>query len=127
MIFIAPLRNVLAVIVVCNLVATAAISLDIGSKVKREKAFLVGLTETLNEQILEITGDPSSRITVDRLRQMLDWGGVVPLSINGVPGVGLHVEGERYGDRQVVATVAAPDFGLESFDVLLKAEEQRKS
>lgn len=125
MIFIEPLRNFGVTVLVCTLVATLFTIWVITSTVKREKTFLSGLTETINEQILEMTGDPTARITVSRFRQMIDLGFSHSLKINGVPGLDLKAAGERFKERQVVATVTAPDYGLESFDVLLQSEEEQ--
>ncbi|QOT19370.1 hypothetical protein [Paenarthrobacter sp. YJN-5] len=125
MIFIEPLRNFGIMVLVCTLSATLFTIASIVTTVKSDRAFLSGLTETLNEQILEMTGDPSARITSSRLRQMIDLGFSHSLTINGVPGLDLKVAGERFKERQVIATVTAPDYGLESFDLLLRSEEEQ--
>jgi hypothetical protein len=126
MIFIPPLQNVGVVIIICTLSAITITVWDIVSTIRREKRYLTGLTETVNDFIVESTGDRSSRITVTRLRQLIDFGGKLPLSMNGVPCLDLTVGGQRFGSRVVIATVTAPDYGLESFDRLLREEEQRK-
>lgn len=128
MIFIAPLRNFFVFVGVCTAVATFATVVSFGPKVKAERAFLAGLTERVNEAILELTGDPSARIPVEELRQLIqDNRRRVPLHINGVPGVWLKVvPGQENEATRVVATLTTPDYGLESFDVLLNAEHQRK-
>lgn len=126
MIFIEPLRNPGAVIIVCTLAAIIATVSDITSTARREKRFLTELTETINEFVLETTGDRASRITSSRFRTLIEFGGKLPLTINGVPGLDLTVGGKRFEERQVIATVHAPDYGLDSFDLLLAAEEKRK-
>jgi hypothetical protein len=125
MIFIPPLRNfgaVLAVSVVLSLALTIAY---VVSEAKRQNRFLTDLTETVNEFIVESTGDRSSQITVDRFRLLIEYSGKLPLSINGVPCLELKAAGKRTAERQIVATVTAPDYGLDSFDRLLREEEQR--
>lgn len=49
------------------------------------------------------------------------------MTINGVPCLDLTVAGKPFEARQVMATVTAPDYGLDSFDLLLQEEEQRKA
>lgn len=124
MIFIEPLRNFGVMVIVCTLVATVLTVYIIAGNVKSEKIFLSGLTETINEQILEMTGDPTARITVSKFRQLIDFGYSMPLKINGMPGLDLKVTGDRSKGRQVIATVSAPDYGLDSFDVLLKEQSK---
>jgi hypothetical protein len=95
--------------------------------VRREKRFLTNLTESINEFIVESTGDRASRITAARLRQLLEFSDKLPLSINGVPCLELKATGARNADRQIVATVTAPDYGLDSFDRLLMEEAKRSA
>lgn len=125
-IFIPLLQNPGIGAIICFITALAVTIRDIASTVQREKRFLAGLTEKVNEFIVESTGDSSSRITARRLRQLIDFGGKLPLAINGVPCLDLTVTGIRFGARQIVATVTAPDYALASFDRLLQ-EEQRKA
>ena len=126
MIFIAPLRNIFVVILLCTLVATVVAGVPYGHEVKREKTFMTGLTDRLNEAILELTGDPTVRISTWDFQQRIDYGGSMPLNINGVPGLELKVVGEKPGPWQVLAVVTQPDYGLDSFDLLLDTESQRK-
>jgi hypothetical protein len=121
-----PLRSVGAVIMVCTLVALAITIGKIAFIVRRQWRVLTGLTATINEFIVESTGDESSRITVDTFRFLLNDIGKVPLSINGVPCLELKAAGDRSATRQIVATVTAPDYGLHSFDQLLQEELKRK-
>lgn len=125
MIFIEPLRNFGVLVLVCTIMATLIMIWGITTTAKREKTFLRELTETINEQILEITGDPTARITVGRFRHMIDFGFRHSLNINGVPGLDLRVAGERSKERHVVATLTPPEYGLESFDLLLQSEEEQ--
>ncbi|MET4144232.1 hypothetical protein [Arthrobacter sp. UYCo732] len=127
MIFIEPLRDGFVVVLVCTLFAFVAMFADIGSTVRREKAFLVGVTATINELILEMTGDPTAQISVSKFREIVEYEGSLALPVNGVPGLVLRVDGKRLEMKHVLATVTTPEYGLESFDLLLAAEEQGKS
>jgi hypothetical protein len=124
---IPPLRSVGAVIMVCTL---AALAITIGKIVvttRRELRALARKTVAINEFIVESTGNESNRITVDRFRLLVDRSGKLPLNINGVPCLELMAAGDRSATRQIVATVTAPDYGLDSFDQLLEEELRRKA
>jgi hypothetical protein len=127
MIFIPPLQNAGAVAIICFVFAAGTTIWDITSTVRREKRFLTGVTETINGFIVESTGDRTSQITTARFRQLIEFGGKLQLAINGVPCLDLTVTGNPLEPRQVMATVTAPDYGLDSFDLLLQEEEQRKA
>jgi hypothetical protein len=127
MIFIPPLRNIGAVFTVSAVSALALTIFFVVTDMQREKRFFTNLTETVNEFIVESTGDRSSRITAARLRELLEFSGKLPLSINGVPCLELKSSGDRRADRQIVATVTAPDYGLDSFDRLLMEEAKRSA
>lgn len=124
-IFITPLFN--AVIPLGFFSALALTIYLVAYDVRREKWFLTNLTDSINEFIVESTGDRSSRITAARLRQLLEFSGKLPLSINGVPCLELKASGDRSGDRHIVATITAPDYGLDSFDRLLMEETKRSA
>lgn len=126
-IFIPALQNGGVVTALCFVFAAGATIWDVVSTSQRESRFIKALTESVNEFIVESTGDPSRRITVDRFRLLIEYSGELPLSINGVPCLELKASGERTGTRQIVATVTAPDYGLDSFDRLLREEEQRRA
>lgn len=126
-IFIPPLQNASVAMPLGFFSALALTIYFVAYDVQREKRFLAALTESINEFIVESTGDRSSRITAARLRQLLEFSGKLPLSINGVPCLELKASGDRNADRQIVATVTAPDYGLHSFDRLLREETQRKA
>jgi hypothetical protein len=127
MIFIPPLRNFGAVFVVSAVSALGLTIAFVFTEVKRQRWFITNQTEAVNEFIVESTGDPTSRITVERFRQLIEFSGKLPLSINGVPCLELKATGDRTADRQIVATVTAPDYGLDSFDRLLMEEANRSS
>lgn len=126
LIFIEPLRSFSAVVVVCTLAATVITVADVVVKAKGDKFFLTGLTARVNDSILELTGDPSARVSVAKMRELIEYGPNLPLPINGVPGVELTAEGKILEKKRILAVVTPPDYGLESFDVLLTAEQQRK-
>lgn len=124
-IFIPPLYHVIMPLGFWSALALTVFL--VGYQVRQEKRFLAALTESINEFIVESTGDPSSRITAARLRQLLEFSGKLPLNINGVPCLDLKASGDRSADRHIVATVTAPDYGLDSFDRLMREEAQRKA
>jgi hypothetical protein len=128
MFFIAPLRDFFVLVVVCTLVAAISTVADIVTKVRREKAFLAGLTGRVNGSIVELTGDPNAQISTSKMQQLIqDRRRLVPLQINGVPGIELKVvPGAANEATRVVAVLTTPDYGLASFDLLLNAEGQRK-
>lgn len=128
MIFIPPLRDFFVLVGVCTVVATISMVSSVVTTAKRERAFLADLTGRVNGSILELTGDPNARIPAGELRQLIqDNRRRVPLHINGVPGMKLKVvPGQENEATRVVALLTTPDYGLESFDVLLNAERQRK-
>jgi hypothetical protein len=126
-IFIPPLQNPGAVFIVCPVFALGTTIWDITTTMRREKRFLTALTEAINEFIVESTGDRTSLITVTRFRELIEFGGKLPLTINGVPCLDLTVAGKAFEARHVMATVTAADYGLGSFDHLLQEEQKRKA
>lgn len=127
MIFNGPLRSFPLLVAVCTVAATIFTVVDIVSKAKREESFLKGLTAQVNGAILDITGIPDAKVSEEKLRELINACGTVPLPINGVPGVELQAEGKYLGDKRILAVATSPDYGLESFDRLLAAEKQRKT
>ncbi|MEC5181260.1 hypothetical protein [Arthrobacter sp. CG_A4] len=128
MIFIPPLRDAIVIIVICTLVAVIVMCSTIVSNVKRDKACLRRITEQVNAFILELTGDPTARINPGMIETLIfsKRRGVL-LNINGVPGVEVKAVPKPDEMTSFVARLTPPDFGLESFDVLLDAERKRKS
>lgn len=126
MIFIEPLRNFALLVAICTLVGTIFAVGETVSRSKREKSFLAALTAQMNSAILEITGDPHARVSAGKLRELIERCGTLPLAINGVPGVVLKVESDRFEEKRITAEAIAPDYGLTSFDLLLAAEQPRK-
>lgn len=137
MIFIPLLRNPLAYISVCT---TVAAFLEVRAKnesSKQEQAFLPGFLGRINEGILQLTGNANDELSADQLRTLITSGKKLPLLVNGVPGVELRVVRDRptapknasaakgaavITTTRVLVEVAAPDYGVTSFDRLLAAE-----
>jgi hypothetical protein len=127
MMIIPPLRDVAVVIILCTLVAIIVMCASIASNVRRDKACMQRMTEQVNTFILEATGDPTARINLARMQTLVaDRRHRVKLSINGVPGVEVGVRAMPEQMTHITALLMAPDYGLESFDVLLDAESKRK-
>jgi hypothetical protein len=126
MIFIPPLRDIIVVIVVCTVMAIIAMWAQISSNVKRDKRCMARMTEEVNAFILELSGDPNAQIDQGKMQALVeDPRRGVLLNINGVPGVEVKTVAKPEGTN-IVALLTPPDYGLESFDVLLDAERKRK-
>ena len=95
--------------------------------VSDEKSFMRGLTKSVNDTIVEVTGNPGDQLSVRQFRQLVKSGEHVPLLVNGVPGLNLHVERASFlelsgpGRWRAVFTVIPPENGTDSFDRLLLA------
>ncbi|MFB9714281.1 hypothetical protein [Arthrobacter methylotrophus] len=126
MIFIETMRNPLIVIGICFAVAALYTVSEMVSTPTAVKVFRARLTRKVNELILEMTGDPTAKVSVTKLDELIEGGHGLPLHINGVPGIELKVVDKEPGVKQIIAKVTAPDYGLESFDLLLSAELKRK-
>ncbi|OOP65279.1 hypothetical protein BMF89_00055 [Arthrobacter sp. SRS-W-1-2016] len=124
--FIEPMRNASIVIGSSLAIATLAAVSENMSTPARVKSFRVMLTRKVNELILEMTGDPTARVSIAELGALIQLEYAKPLHINGVPGLELKVVDKEPGMKQLIAKVTAPDYGLESFDLLLSAELKRK-
>jgi uncharacterized protein (DUF58 family) len=98
--------------------------------VSDERSFVTGLTKRVNDTIVEVTGSPGDQLSVRQFRQLVKSGDHVPLLVNGVPGLNLHVERasllELSGPARwrAVFTVIPPENGTDSFDRLLSAAIQ---
>ncbi|HEX9227672.1 MAG TPA: hypothetical protein VF885_13625 [Arthrobacter sp.] len=128
MIFTPPLRNFIVLVGVCTAVALVSTVSSIVLTAKRESRILADLTGHVNAAILELTGVPSARVPAADVQGLIqDNRRRIPLHINGVPGLQLAgVPGKENEATHVVALLTTPEYGLESFDVLLNAELQRK-
>lgn len=125
MIFTPPLRDFFVLVGVCTSVALVWTVSSIVLTAKRESRFLADLTGRVNAAILELTGDSGARVPAADVQGLIqDNRRRIPLHINGVPG--LQLAGAQNEARQVVALLTTPEYGLESFDVLLNAELHRK-
>lgn len=86
-----------------------------------------GLTRTVNDTIVEVTGTRKVQLSVRRFRQLVKSGEQLPLLVNGVPGLNLHVERavtlEKNAPEKWLAvfTVTPPENATASFDRLLAA------
>lgn len=98
--------------------------------VSDEKNFMTGLTKRVNDTIVEVTGASADQLSVRQFRQLVKSGEHVPLLVNGVPGLNLHVERASIlelsgpGRWRAVFTVIPPENGTDSFDRLLSAAIQ---
>lgn len=127
MIFIEPLRNFGILVIVCTLAATAMTWNTVAVNMRTDRQCLQSMAEKVNAFILETTGDPTSRVHPDRVRALIEDGQRrVDLKINGVPGLQIQV-GAKEASNRIVAVLTRPDYGLESFDVLLAAESTTTS
>jgi hypothetical protein len=108
--------------------ATIAMVVTISSNIKRDRATIADMAARVNAFILELTGDPNAQVTRGKIRSLIeDNRRGVPLNINGVPGVEVKVVRKPDQASRIVALLTPPDYGLESFDVLLDAERKKKS
>ena len=95
--------------------------------VSDQKSLMRGLTKTVNDTIVEVTGTPGDQLSVRQFRQLVKSGEHVPLLVNGVPGLNLHVERASLlelsgpGRWRAVFTIIPPENGTDSFDRLLSA------
>lgn len=95
--------------------------------VSDERSFMRGLTKRVNDTIVEVTGTPGDQLSVRQFRQLVKSGEHVPLLVNGVRGLNLHVEKASIlelsgpGRWRAVFTVIPPENGTDSFDRLLSA------
>ena len=98
--------------------------------VSDERSFMRGLTKRVNDTIVEVTGTFGDQLSVRQFRQLVKSGEHVPLLVNGVPGLNLHVEKASIlelsgpGRWRAVFTVVPPENGTDSFDRLLSATIQ---
>lgn len=127
MIFIPPLRDFAVYTTICTLVAILVMTATIVGNVRRDRACMQRMVEQTNAFMVETTGNPNARITAGGLRALIhDNRRSVALQINGVPGVEIKAMPKDDQATQILAILTPPDFGLRSFDVLLKAEEGQK-
>ncbi|MGX9899707.1 hypothetical protein ACW0JT_06965 [Arthrobacter sp. SA17] len=98
--------------------------------VSDRRSFMRGLTKRVNDTIVEVTGTPGDQLSVRQFQQLIKSGEHVPLLVDGVPGLNLHVERASLlelsgpGRWRAVFTVIPPENGTDSFDRLLSAAIQ---
>jgi uncharacterized protein (DUF58 family) len=123
MIFMPGLRN-FGAIALFTVIFPAILTVP---AVSSQRSYMRGLTKRVNDTIVEVTGTPSDRVSVRQFRQLVRSGQQLPLLVNGVPGLNLHVERastlekNAAGKWLVVFTVIPPENGTASFDRLLAA------
>ncbi|TAP44577.1 hypothetical protein [Arthrobacter sp. S39] len=129
------LRDLAAVLLFVAMFATTFTAVSILAISSRERAFLQGVTASVNEVIRELSVDSAAQLGPDELRSLLVNGKTRPLSVNGVAGLELKVIRNTSPKTSlhakpiikpitttyVVLAATAPDYGVESFDRLLEA------
>ncbi|MHA7291484.1 hypothetical protein ACX80V_17840 [Arthrobacter sp. MDT3-24] len=135
MLLIPGLRDVSAVVLFVAMFATTFTALSILARSSRERAFLQGVTASVNEVLHELSVDSAAQLGADDLRLLLVTGKTRPLSVNGVAGLELKVirntspKPSKHAKpimkpittTYVVLAATPPDYGVESFDRLLEA------
>lgn len=95
--------------------------------VAAQRNLLRGLAKRINDTLTELTGSSDDKITTKQLRKLIKSGEQLPLLINGIPGLRLHVKrvasAKEDGSEKLLAviTVAPVSSGTASFDRLLEA------
>ncbi|MDQ1057414.1 hypothetical protein QFZ23_001315 [Arthrobacter globiformis] len=134
MTFTPALRDVGATMLFVAAFATAFTILAILGKNSSERAFLQGLTGTVNDVMLELTADRTNQLSPDGLRSLLVEGGSLPLLVSGVSGLHLKAVPQPSPKPQqnakpktdvvtttrIVIAATPPDYGIRSFDRLLE-------
>ena len=129
------LTDVAAVVLFVATFATTFTAVSILAKSSRERAFLQGVTASVNEVIRELSVDKAAQLGADELRLLLVSGKTRPLAVNGVAGLELKVIRNTSPKTSlhakpilkpvtttyVVLAATSPDYGVESFDRLLEA------
>ncbi|ALV40612.1 hypothetical protein AU252_05030 [Pseudarthrobacter sulfonivorans] len=135
MLLIPGLRDVSALVLFVATFATTFTALSILARSSRERAFLQGVTASVNEVLHELSVDSAAQLGADDLRLLLVTGKTRPLSVNGVAGLELKVirntspKPSKHAKpimkpittTYVVLAATPPDYGVESFDRLLEA------
>ncbi|MDR6686414.1 hypothetical protein J2Y41_001975 [Arthrobacter sp. 1088] len=123
MIFMPALRNAVPASI---FIAVFAAILTIPTVVA-QRNLVRGLAKRINDTLTELTGSPDDKISTKQLRKLIKSGEQLPLLINGVPGLRLHVKrvasAKEDGSEKLLAviTVAPVSSGTASFDRLLEA------
>ena len=137
MIFVPGLRSGGALTLFTVAFAVVFTALAIKGKASAERKFLEGLTGTVNDVILGLTGNVAHRLSAQQFRALIENGEPLALLVNGVPGLELQAIRDQQPvpvrnpvvkrtdnvvrTTRVVITVTPPDYGTTSFDHLLAA------
>lgn len=135
MLVIPGLRDVAAVALFVAMFATTFTVLSILARSSRERAFLQGVTTSVNDVLHELSVASAAQLGADDLRLLLINGKTRPLTVNGVAGLELKImrntspKPSRHAKpimkpittTYVVLAATPPDYGVESFDRLLEA------
>ena len=135
MLVIPGLRDVAAVALFVAMFATTFTVLSILARSSRERAFLQGVTTSVNDVLHELSVASVAQLGADDLRLLLVNGKTKPLTVNGVAGLELKImrntspKPSRHAKpimkpittTYVVLAATPPDYGVESFDRLLEA------
>ena len=135
MLLVPGLRDLAAVVFFVAMFATTFTALSILARSSRERAFLQGVTASVNEVLRELSVDGAAQLGADDLRLLLVNRQTRPLSVNGVAGLELKVirntspKPSQHANpimkpittTYVVLAATPPDYGVESFDRLLEA------
>ncbi|BCW47435.1 hypothetical protein [Arthrobacter sp. StoSoilB5] len=95
--------------------------------VTAQRSQLRGLAKRINDTITEMTDASTDKISPKQLRKLIKSGEPLPLLVNGVPGLQLHVKrvasvkDDAPEKLLAVITVAPVSSGTASFDRLLEA------
>lgn len=137
MIFVPGLRSLGAVLLFTAVFAVIFTALSIKGKASVERKFLEGLTATVNDIVVGLTGNTAHRLSTQQFRGLIENGQPLPLLVNGVPGLELQAISEPLlvparnpvvkrvdnvvRTTRVVINVTPPEYGITSFDRLLAA------
>ena len=95
--------------------------------IRGRRAFMLGLTQRVNDTIAEVTNTPADQLSAKEFQRMVKSGERRSLLVSGVPGLNLHVERMVSLDSTAaekwlaVFTVVPLENGTESFDRLVAA------
>lgn len=137
MIFVPGLRGGGALPLFTAAFAVIFTVLAIRGKASAERKFLEGLTATVNDIIVGLTGNIAHQLSADQFRALIEGGKPVPLLVNGVPGLELQAITEKppvparnpavkpvtgvAQTTRIAISATPPDYGITSFDRLLAA------
>lgn len=119
------LRSTTAVLLFVSTFATICTSVLVAAQLSVEDAFLSGFTARVNGSILELTGSRSDALTARHVKALIENGQVVPLLVNGVPGLDLRfTQGQPWDTRR--ADEPEPMFTAERLRAALQPGEGQR-